>query len=505
MHNVYKVLLVDDEPYVLEGLREFIDWDKYGFVVCGEATNGDEAINSINMLYPDLVVTDIRMPQRDGLEFIRAAEKFIHHPIKYIILSGYSEFGYIKEAISLEVAAYLLKPVDSMELEAHLLKLKEVLDSQRKFLCAQQQHISLQRYFECLLSNNGSDKQVESLGKANEEKYGAFRLALLSLRIPADIDGTEVEMKEEILISLRAINEDNLLYTLLLDKEGRFFLFLPETLSNMAKLTQWIKAAGEYIRKKNGWKMKAYISSCGTELRELLQQYREVLNCQASCFYDGAELISFTEKIKNKEYKYKIDSEVIDWKQSFEVKNNRKCTLYFRKIFTYFKEENIAPGIVYNSVLRLAEELKWPVNHIYRQIMQWDYRDLQEEVFKLCEYQTGHTEHTEATPQGVAVVLDYIRANYRSNLKLGELSRKFYFNTNYLGKALTKTTGMPLTSYIHTLRIEEAKQLLLKNELQISEIAARLGYRDSEYFAEKFKEFENITPSAYRRRRLSIE
>lgn len=108
-------MIVDDEPDIREGLKYLIDWEGHGFTICGEAENGRDALEQISVLSPDIVISDIRMPELDGLELL----KKVHEAgswIKFIILSGYSEFEYAKRAIKYKIADYLLKPVDEDEL-----------------------------------------------------------------------------------------------------------------------------------------------------------------------------------------------------------------------------------------------------------------------------------------------------------------------------------------------------------------------------------------------------
>lgn len=127
-----KVLLVDDEPYVLEGLKISINWTAYGFRICGEATNGEDALELVRLSNPDLVITDIRMPVMDGLEFIRLSKERLRSSAKFVILSGYDDFSYAKEAMLYNVSDYLLKPIDSEELESVVSKLASLIKKEKR-------------------------------------------------------------------------------------------------------------------------------------------------------------------------------------------------------------------------------------------------------------------------------------------------------------------------------------------------------------------------------------
>lgn len=124
---MYKVFAVDDEPSVIEGLKLMIPWSTYGFELCGYASDAREALQKIEEIRPHLVITDIRMPQKSGLEMIHEVRE-LGLDVEFVILSGYSEFSYAQQAIRSRVLHYLLKPVDREEVVEVLLKIKNRLD-----------------------------------------------------------------------------------------------------------------------------------------------------------------------------------------------------------------------------------------------------------------------------------------------------------------------------------------------------------------------------------------
>lgn len=125
---MYKAFIVDDEPSVIEGMKIMIPWNEYGFDLCGEASNAQEALLEIEQLRPHLLITDIRMPQKSGLTLINDVRK-LDIVMEYVILSGYSEFSYAREAMRNDVSYYLLKPVDKDEITSVLQSIKKKLDA----------------------------------------------------------------------------------------------------------------------------------------------------------------------------------------------------------------------------------------------------------------------------------------------------------------------------------------------------------------------------------------
>ena len=127
----YKVLLVDDEEEAIEAIRLKLEWETLGFEVIGSANNGVKALELVERLQPDVVITDIKMPYMDGLELARALNEDYQN-IHIIIFTGFDEFEYAKEAVHLEIEEYMLKPINSQELSECLKRLKKTLDNERE-------------------------------------------------------------------------------------------------------------------------------------------------------------------------------------------------------------------------------------------------------------------------------------------------------------------------------------------------------------------------------------
>ncbi|MDM8128072.1 response regulator, partial [Paraclostridium benzoelyticum] len=124
---MYKLYLLDDEPFILEGLKYIIDWEEYGFDVVGTSNNGEDGFNFIKNEDVDLIITDIMMPKMTGLELISNLKK-INHNAKFIVLSAFQEFQYAKEAISMGAENYLTKPIDEDELIQTIEEVKKKIE-----------------------------------------------------------------------------------------------------------------------------------------------------------------------------------------------------------------------------------------------------------------------------------------------------------------------------------------------------------------------------------------
>lgn len=172
---MYRVIIVDDEPVIRRGLRETIEWDALGLEVAGEAADGIEALKLIRETRPEILITDIRMPEMDGIELIREVKK-LDLNIKITILSGYSDYDYLKAAIRLGVDNYLLKPIDNDELISNLRNAVDEIEKEAA--------VSLQiRQGTVLLRSNTLRRLV--IGNINDEE---LREKAEFLRIPLEED-----------------------------------------------------------------------------------------------------------------------------------------------------------------------------------------------------------------------------------------------------------------------------------------------------------------------------
>ena len=129
--NKGKVLIVDDEPGIREGFRHIFDWDGLGLALIGTASSGEEALSIIGEVSPDIVISDIVMQGISGLQLIQETRDAGNMDTQFILISGYNEFKYAQKAISLGVAAYILKPIDKAELEEALIRIRQRKRSRR--------------------------------------------------------------------------------------------------------------------------------------------------------------------------------------------------------------------------------------------------------------------------------------------------------------------------------------------------------------------------------------
>jgi two-component system response regulator YesN len=164
---MYRVFIVDDEPLICKGLRETIEWDNLGLEISGEAHNGTEAMNLIASSPPHILITDIRMPGMDGISLIKAIREQDLN-IKIIIVSGFSDYKFLKEAIRLGVDSYLLKPIDTDELISNLNNLINVIQEEL------QRSSRLYKGLELLRTNTLNRLVTNEIGRSEFDEKASF-------------------------------------------------------------------------------------------------------------------------------------------------------------------------------------------------------------------------------------------------------------------------------------------------------------------------------------------
>ena len=215
---MFKAIIVDDEIDIRKGVRNIIDWESTGFIVVGEAGDGKEAIELYKEERPSLVVTDIRIPEIDGLELIKEL-KAINPKVRIIILSGYDDFSYVKEALKYSVNNYLLKPVDIQELENELRSIREDLYKEHISEAdeAEREHSLKNVTLLSLVKNQVREENLESYLKEYGIDLGfeAFCVALVQIdnfrEYELSLTSSEIALKKfgikNIIVEL--LNEEN--------------------------------------------------------------------------------------------------------------------------------------------------------------------------------------------------------------------------------------------------------------------------------------------------------
>lgn len=512
------VFIADDENNIREGLKCIMDWEDAGFEICGEAANGEEALNSILAKNPSLCLLDIKMPKMNGIDVIMHARENGYKG-KFIILSGYSDFTYAQSAMRYGVEHYLTKPIDEDELSAAVEKIKDKIEKED----ATSQNMS---NFRKKAKDVILHELLTGTGKTNTPLSEEERQ---ELHLEADI--YQVVIYENFLHKansptysfadlLKVANKENHTFEHL-EKNQREIILLKGTYA----LSRFQDFLAHYDQKtpQTGSPLDSLFLAYGkpvTSLESISSSYEEAITLIERRFFcvQGQHTLGFDE-LPDMEAKQQALSDDImqnystalsDYLQSFNRKKVAE-TLHELEQYLYNVKNNITEVKLFLTDLYL--QIKEKMNHTYSTAnipfpSNSAVIDLIEKKYYLYEIILFFSEQFEMIMNSTGnpsrdTVLDdilyYIDHNYKTNIKLESIAPLFGYNSAYLGKIFTKTTGESFNSYVDHRRIEHSKELLMENKLKVYEIAEQVGYKNVDYFHKKFKKYVGMSPAEYRK------
>ncbi|MEK4117366.1 response regulator [Paenibacillus sp. FSL W8-0919] len=504
------VLLVDDEPWVIEGLRTMVNWRNFGFQICGEASSGSEAFSMIQELKPELVLTDINMPVINGLELIERSNQKLARPPKFVILSGYDNFDYALTAMQQRVTEYLLKPFDEEEIEAVLIRLRTKIQEELK---AEQCHSRMQFLF----TNNLLIRLIQ--GEDNESlKLQAAKALLLQkdskLRcVVVEASGPSGALAGRVKKYFKQ-KPDRIFE----DSAGRIGVILPDDEFPSCRVHELSVQLHRELEDPSSQPVIVTISGVlqGIEsIRELYLQALEVNKCKRCQGREGVyhyrDLRQGGKSQELAKEKFKELTEIVMAYQTNKIHAAVEAALdSMLEGMLDLKEAISHVADLEWSLCRRIGEMNGDPDALMRKLHDGhgaidsfgNYSALKTYVLELCLEAADILARLEAKNENNTIfhVIQYVDREFRSKLQLQDLAKMFHMNTAYLGQLFKKETGKPFNDYLNEKRIEEAKRLLRRTQMKISDIALQVGYPNTDYFIIKFKCLTGVLPSAYKQK-----
>lgn len=509
------VLLVDDEPLVLEGLRTMIDWEKRGYRVCGEAGDGADALAFIRTRRPHVVVTDIRMPVLSGLQLIEQAKQLVHAPPKFVILSGYDDFHYAQTAMRHEVSHYLLKPIDDEEMDRVLQRLTEELaeESRRTEEDAKRRALWLNRAVKRMIRGEYDAADVSCLrrlfGASDREEIACVVIERMERSFPE----AEIEAWKKDVSAWLAEHYPGQCLHLFADGIGRLILIVRGAAGTPERLAAGLLSGG--AASLAGSDCAVYISGSRPGIEALKDVYEEALAARHAEWSRGKPpghrnadtgRLSTDMTVGSAELK-----ELLQEIESGRAEEVRRRVLALVSMLAASGTSTEAVRLFARSLklelMRLVSDLNADMEAFGSQLLSLDGgerpRDLQElerYLLELCRYTSSYLQDWRRSNEGNLPVnlIHYVNKHYNKKLQLQTVAEEFRLHPVYLGQLFKKSTGKPFNEYIHAKRIEEAKKLLRRSTMSLSDVAFSVGYQDPEYFARKFKALTKQSPASYR-------
>lgn len=483
---MYKVLIVDDEPWVAYGLAHLIDWNANGFEVIGEAHDGVTALQLIIEHVPDVVVSDIRMPGLDGIQLLEKLKQQ-QLDVEVILVSGYSEFQYAQQALRLGAFDYLLKQVEAEQLLESLQRISERLRTKRETQPGVD--LFLHDLFELLEPSNGTTVEQFLQNKGIQHEQPHFRFISCELADASVFPLLAAEQHVQMISTCQLRTGLNKWAVLInYDEQSSSTHFL----DYLSELTEHAQYAG--------------ISSRGyghTKLA-LLYDESEVACCSAG-FYRYGQLMSYKkEELDAKDKKMVLQIELAikegdllaikallgEWSDRCSderIAVDRLTTVYNQFISLLLK--------YYGNAVRYNDLEHLPYDQLVRFYRSPDeFFSRLEGLFELMNEQEAHVSNDQAKK-----IIAYIDQSYTEDILLSSLAKQFNLSIGYLSMLVKKETGKTYSEYVTEKRLALAKELLGDQSISIQDIVQRVGYKDYFHFNKLFKKHFGITPSKYRK------
>ena len=541
--DLYRIILVDDEEEVRQSIIRKIDWTGAGFCVVGDAENGEEALEKVEALEPDLILTDIRMPFMDGLSLAeRVRQKY--PSVKIVIFSGYDDFEYAKQAIKLNVTEYILKPVNVEELTAILKRIKSNLDDEIE----QKRNVSLLRenYIRSLpiLRDQFLNELVGSTVPGNllKEKLAEYDIPLSGAKkwVAAAIDIEPEEIREGNMLPLHkerdlipisvmqiveeklgnycrssvftssrtswselaliaAIDGDNS-QTGLIDvlgdicKETKKILEVPITIGIGHSCQDLGEISGSYKAAVDALGYKAIVGAGSTiYINDVEPVSGGKLSFDSK---DEAELIAaikFGPREKIEEAVQAVMDKMSDAKVHF-----RQCQAYMLSVSSSIVQLIQQYDLDLEQLTEEGEEQGDTFAVIPRMMKKEDFAHwLLSAALRMN--QAMNRERDNTMKQVIQKAKEYIMDNYQDpDLSVEKICRQLHMSPAYFSTMFKKETGQAYTAYLTQVRLDKAVELLNKTDDKTYVIAAKVGYQEQNYFSYVFKKRFGVSPTKFR-------
>lgn len=541
-----KIFLAEDEVIVRETIKRMIPWEDLGFELVGEAADGEMALPLLLRQKPDLLITDIKMPFMDGLTLAKVAKKEIPG-LKVVILSGYDDFNYAKQAINIGVEDYLLKPITKNALIERLTEIRSRYEhekTQKEYY--EKFHREMQAYeknssrdfFEALVS--GSMDMMEIYRRS--EKLGldivaeAYNVLIFTMNCEEDFSGQREGYSEweaeslELLEEFFSENTSAMLFRCNIFSYGVLIKGQKETieentrscvseiqriLDRKEQKRQWFVAAGEPVERLSQIQKSYYSAS-----RAFSQRY---LYDENILYYD--EMASMEKKNVTEDdstYLQKVDVNALNpvILQKFLSNGLLEETENFVKDYFYAIGQEPLESLVFRnyvtlnvhfSVMSFLKEIGCDT----RTLEQEDTEDVLSESSKSLENAIAYAK--KIISQAIALrdqnsgnknrsilktAVDFIDSHYmEEDMSLNKAANAANVSANHFSALFSQNMGQTFIEYLTNLRMNKAKEYLRCTSMRSSEIAGEIGYKDAHYFSYLFKKTQGMTPSDYRKAR----
>ncbi|MGW9530069.1 response regulator transcription factor [Paenibacillus terrae] len=534
---MWKIAIIDDERQVLKGMKRAIPWDELGAEWVGEASNGEDGLEMIRSVRPDIVITDLYMPVMSGLDMMEQLRKEGFQG-KIIILSGYSDFEHARQALRFQVSDYVSKPISLPTLKSILSELIQELEEEKEKRVRQWELEFKMTLYEPFVEKEWvRSAAVGTLDHAYKDStrlppsylfwqerkhvtvgielirderarclsvsdWNLFRFAVSNIacevarKLYPDMEYTELHSTRALLI----IHPGPGHLEQLEDKLEELGIRLNDSIGGYLKLVTRIGIGGV----KDTW----------TKLSDSTEEAFRAMDQRALQVASAHEVYMYQENSSNEPENVALFPVKFSYKLATAMKASQQAEAH-QLVLDYITEMKKQEGLSQGYVQMLGSELWGIITYsLYEsgfvlddlftndqiakeisslivpdQLLRW----LMDKITKICSSRQwkGSSKHRQV----VDFMTSYIHEHYAEGLTLAELSDKVFISRNHLSIIFKNITGETFNNYLTRVRIEKARELLMERNMLVYEVAERVGYKNIPYFSTLFKKITGMNPT----------
>lgn len=514
MSEYCKILVVDDEFIMRQGITHMLDWEKEGFQVIGQASNGQEAIEIIKDNPPDIIISDIVMPQIDGIELAKFVQEK-YPKIQIIILSSFSDFEYVKSSFQHGAVDYILKP--SLNPTELIKILKTASSKLHNFTLPSKGASNATSILNRLLL--GFDTNIDFDYLNNLFIFPSFYLFGINTKniynnyderhkminyiisqIHEEFSSKDVGKNE----SIQLVNIENEIIVLVLNLDTKNYSAIVNKLTILSDTVSRKFPEAFFVLSKTFDSITNIKAVYEKDFLVLIQQYFYYKNIHFLCS-ENFKTPPSMDKFNFKGFSESIT--ILQIPTAFEMLTKYITKAISNRSLTEFELKTLIQNSFYNAISNLeylnfdsitSNTLK---HDCFDKIDTSKYaEDLMLNYESLLIYFTEIIEKCQSkiTYHMINKIIQYIHAHYDEQLNLTDVSKLFNFNYYYLSSYFSSHNKEGFNEFINKIRIEKACDFL-KQDIPISDISSMVGYSDHSYFCKVFKKFTGLTPSNFRK------
>lgn len=492
---MYRVLAVDDEPLVLEGLR-FFSWDDYDAELSFSAEDGVEALKIVEDNCPDVIISDIRMPEMDGLEFSRRVLE-INPDTIILLITGYSDFAYAQQALRIGVFDFLVKPVDFEALGSVLQKVVRILQEKKKKYSQINQ--MRQQISEDLLEKLLFGSTIQDMDAILND----CKMVIVNVYVD-DPKGLELSLLSRFFEGMDICSPLKVMYIYEFRRYTLLFRFRSEEHGKvlLMKVKNALEGFQVEIWKKYRFSVSIGISDIYDDVEKLSLMRQQALKMLEMARRRGGNTLLVYEDTENEE---------INFTENFKSARNHlydaiasrnegavdDALFYIEEALEEIRNRSLCLEFLWNELLFYVNLPSFEDNPVVDEKV--DFVRFSASVRRL--YKTMQEDAMETGERNVEVaVCNYIREHYMENISLTTLSDELHYTTSYLSRLIHRSCGESFMKMLIGYRMDKAKEKLELSEESVKDIADSVGYNDVGYFIASFGKQEGCTPAEYRER-----